>query len=238
MWTEMHALLDHGIEGATAADIRTLIVEANVLAKRTLENRIRVWRKLRERYLLDPSLPAFRYFLAAYYREHSASQQGLLGYLLFCFSDPLTRHLGVTWLAPRVARPGTALRIEELTVGFDALAKEIPSLAQWTPTTRLRVFQHYLGAVRDFGLAEGTLLKRSLKPHVGGHVLVYAIRLAELQGLRPFDALQSVWVRLLGLDLDATITRMYQLNAEALARFRMAGDVVELSLPAEQDAGR
>lgn len=230
MWSEMQTLLDHGIAGLEPGDIRRLVIDENILAKRTLVNRQKVWKKLTERYSLTPQEPRFRDFLAHYYREPSAGQRGLLGYLLLCANDRVVRRLGAEWLAPKLSRAGTPLRIEDLKSHFPALVREAPAIARWTPTTRLRVFQHYLGAVRDFGFAQGTLKKRTLRPHVGSRALVYAIQLAQMEGLAPLGVLESDWMRLLGIDLDTAITRMYQLNAEGLARFRMAGAVVELSL--------
>jgi hypothetical protein len=230
MWVEMQTLLAHGIAGKSKTELQSLVVEGNILAKRTRANRLEVWKKLSARYLLDPEHPAFRAFLENFYLETSTSQRGLLAYLLFAANDALVRRIGVEWLSPRFSKSGSVLKTEDLEAFVVRLGTEQPSVAQWSVTTRRRVLQHYLGAVRDFGLAQGKMQKRVLRPHVGSRPTVFAIRLAALQGLKPREVVQSEWFRLLGLDLNSTLTKLYQLNAEGLARFRVQGDVIELSL--------
>jgi hypothetical protein len=230
MWAEMQALLDHKIANLSTDAVRSLIVEENVLNKRTDVNRKKTLKKLTERYSLKRDNPVFAHFLTAYYTEVNSSQRALLGYLLLCANDLLVRRLSADWLAPRLARDGTALATDDLVKHVSDVGQKVPALARWTPVTRLHVCQHYLGSVRDFGLAEGRVVKRSQRPYAGSRVLVYALQLGRLQGLKPLDLLASDWMRVLGLDLDTAITRMYQLNAEGLAKFRMAGHVAELTL--------
>ena len=233
MWAEMQSLLDHGVAHLSADGIRCLIIEKNILNKRTVANRKEAWKKLKKRYSISEDNPAFTRFLSAYYAETSAYQRGLLVYLLLCTSYLTIRRLSRDWLAPRLAKSGIAMRTEDVEKYLIDLEKQVPELVEWTSMTRHHVCQHYLGAIRDFGLAEGRVVKRTTRPHVGSRVLVYAIQLAQLQGLKPLEVLQSDWICVLGLDLDTTITRMYQLNAEGLTKFRMSGNVAELSLRAE-----
>src|SRR5262249_29741128 len=147
--------------------------------------------------------------------------------LLLCANDDLVKRLGLDWLLPRLRRPGTPLNSEDVTAFLSDLARQLPEVTQWTDATRIRFVRHYLGAVRDYGLAEGMRQKRTTLVHAGSPVLIFALRLGMREGLKPLELLRSDWMRLLGIDFDSAITRMYQLNAEGLARFRMAGDVVD-----------
>ncbi len=237
MWTEMQALLEHGSCATTYEVWEKLVVEENILSKKTMANRKAVWKKLVKRYLLDIKLPVFASFCAEYYSERSVAQRGLLGYLLLCATDRLVRELSSEWLASRIMRSGTVLATEDLERHLTNLLARNVTIAEWSASTRLHICQHYLGAIRDFGLATGKALKRADKPIAGSNVLLFAVQLGRLEGLNPLDLLQSQWMRILGLDLDVAITRMYQLNADGLVRFRILADIAELTIVKEPNRG-
>lgn len=235
MWTEMQTLLHYNVTLLDQPALRKLVIHENILGKATFSNRQQVWAKMKRRYRLNQHDPVFHYFLESYSTDTSTSQRGLLGYLLLCASDALVQRISQDWLVPRLLRPGSLLRTEEVETYLITLSKERPAIAKWTTDTRLHISQHYLGAVRDFGLAEGKAIKRTLSPQVGSQVLVYAIKLGMLQELKPVEILQSVWFRLLGIELDEAISRMYQLNAEGLIKFRMVGNIAELALVVKEE---
>ena len=228
--TELRAVMECPVESASAGDIVAWIVEGNVAAKRTQSGRVEVLKKLRRRYGLDPASPRFAAFTSAWRAATDGAQQGLLAYLLYGTHDGFVRMASCEWLAPRLRQTAMLLPREEVDRYIDALAHREPDVEGWGPATRLSVAQHYLTAVRDYGLASGTVRKRSVKPLVGPVVTHYCATLALLEGLSPRDALTSDWFRMLGLDLPQVVDALYKMAGEGLGKFRVEGQVVELQL--------
>lgn len=235
MWSELQKVLAVSSADISSDEVERLIVEKNVLAKATLANRRKVARKLVQRYTLDASDPVFAAFRHEYDREPTASQRALLGYLMMTTNDALMRALGTQWLVPKLDSPGEELRYEDLEAGLDALAEDHPQVSDWADSTRTRVMQHYLGAIRDFGFAEGVQTKRVVRPRVGDRPIAFAAQLSLLEGLSGPDFAESDWFRLLGLGTGATVNRLLDLNATGLARVRIRGDVIDLQFSEEVD---
>lgn len=204
------------------------IVEDNILSKRTQSGRVEVAKKLQRRYLLDRDQAVFSDFCDAWRATHDDSQTALLACLLFGARGGFFRMSACRWLYPLLRRPGTALRTESFQRFVNTLGEEHPRVASWANSTKLSVSQHFLTAVRDFGLAKGKANKVSHRPSIGPIVAWYAARLAELQNLPPREALQSDWFVMLGLNLDESIHVLCDMTASGLGRFRAEGQVVEL----------
>lgn len=228
LWVELQNLLDHSLVGLSHADIRQLVLEKNVVTKRTLANCNKVWRKLVERYSMDPGDTGFVQFLQLYYRETSIHQRALLAYLLFNRNNDLARRISLDWLAPQLYRSGALLDRKKLRQYFDDLCDTNEDVAAWAETTKAGFLKQYLGAIRDFGLAEGRGKKIVTKPVVGSNVVLYALQLARMQGLPPREMLRCQWFQLLGVDMDWVISKLFNMNSEGLTKFRIQGDVVEL----------
>ena len=235
MWAEMETVMAVDIRRLGRDRLKAMVIDENVLAKATHSGRDQVWRKLSRRYVMDPESPLFQAFCRAYYAESSPGQRALLGYLLMSAHDYVVRRVSLTWLLPRLERAGRLLRAEELSEHLDALAGECPEWRTWAASSRVRWNAHYLGAVRDFGLATGKAVKRSTPPVVGNTVVAFAARLGQFEGLSPKAILTSDWFALLDLGLDQAVDKLLRLQAEGLARFRIQGDVVELALPFFQE---
>lgn len=228
MWVELQNLLEHGATDKSYDKMREAVVEGNVLAKRTTANRRQAWRKLVDRYCLRPDDVAFAKFLQVYYGETSVHQRALLAYLLFSWNNALARRISLEWLSPQLHTPGAVLDRARLREYFDLLCAAEKDLASWAEATKVGFLKQYLGAIRDFGLAEGKVTKRVLKPVVGSNVVLYALHLARIEGVAPRDMLKCEWFRLLGVDLDWVIEKLYSMNAEGVTKFRIQGDVVDL----------
>lgn len=233
LWVEMRTLADRDLSGITPSEAKRVIIEENVLAKATQSNRVKVANKLIGRYVLDCQSAIFNAFWHEYVRERNEAQRALLGYLLFCASDFLARQIGMEWLAPKLDSPGVVLTSDDLSAHLETLATEHDEIAAWSSTTRTRFVQHYLGAIRDFGLAEGKITKRVTRPHIGPGPMMLGVRYALMEKVSPGDALQSDWFRLFGLGLSSIIEKLYELNSLGIARFRVQGEVVELNLRGE-----
>ena len=96
--------------------------------------------------------------------------------------------------------------------------------------------QHYLGAIRDFGLAEGVQKKRVVRPRIGHRPIAFAARLSLLEGLSGPALVTADWFRMLGLGTGETVNRLLDLNAADLAQVRVRGDVIDIEFAEEVEA--
>lgn len=233
MWPELQKTIAAVSSAVSPDEVKTLIIDRNLLAKATASNRQKVARKLLQRYTLNATDPVFARFKHEYERESAESQRGLMGYLMMSSNDALMRHLSTEWLAPKLSRPGQELTYDDLETALDDLAEEAPQVNEWADSTRTRIMQHYLGAVRDFGLAEGVQTKRVVPARVGCRPIAFAARLSVLQGLSGQALVGSEWFRLFGFDTGEAVNRLLDLNTAGLAQVRVRGDVIDIEFAEE-----
>jgi len=60
-----------------------------------------------------------------------------------------------------------------------------PEVARWSHSTRVRLSQHALAAMRDFGLLQGKATKRIVEPIIPPSVAQHLIRLLKAEGIPP-----------------------------------------------------
>ncbi len=227
---ELRMIMDHHPEQATHQEICDWIVGQNILVKRTQAGRTKALSKLKRRYILDSDRHIFAGFCAAWRQSAESQQQGLLAYLLHGSQDGFLRLAATTWLGPYLSIEGQVLETADVERHIARMAEEDAQIAAWSAKTKLRVAQHLLTAIRDFGLARGRVKKVSVRPTIGPVVAWYAARLAMLQGLSPRDALTSDWFAMLGLELSGAVDALYRMAGKDLGRFRVEGQIVELVL--------
>jgi len=99
-------------------------------------------------------------------------------------------------------------------------------------TTTMRVAQHYLASLRDFGLAQGIQRKVTVRPALHASPVRLLVRALSLAGLSHSDVIRSPLFRLLALEPSDVIDALGELNGAGALHFRMQADVIELEVEA------
>jgi len=231
LYTEFRLLLDDLERPLRPEQCRELIVDKNCLARKSSSTRTKLWNELRTRYRLNSDDQLFNAFWAEWRRCQSDQERGLTASALFALNDRLVADLGREWLFPLLRRAPAELRVNEVR-GF-ILAKSRrghPEIQNWSDETTLAVAQKYCASLRDFGLATGTVHKKSVRPALYGapvRLLIHALRLADLSSL---EIVNTPIFRLLAIDSSEVIDALSELNRVSALRFRIQGDIVELDL--------
>lgn len=226
---ELETLLN-AAQGAISTDhLRRLILEANVAGKASAVSRQKLWWQLRERYLLDPAVPECAAFLAGMAATSSATDRGLLCLLMAARTDRLSREVTLVSVSPYLTR-------DNVPIPADRVQRELCAYLEghglaWSPDTTEHVRQHLLAALKDLGVLRGSRGKRTIRQHPGSQVTLLVSRFALLEGLTPWQALESRWFRLLGLDREEAVDLLYAAAREGALRFQMQAQVVELQIP-------
>jgi len=228
MYTDLRLLLDSADTSVPDGGYRALVLEENRLLRSSGSSRQKLWKELSARYRLIGTDPLFVAFQGEWSHCRSEAERALTAYMLLALNDRLVADLGMDWLFDRLRNAPLELRVEDV-LGFIARSvREHPEVGRWSETTTLRVAQHYLASLRDFGLARDTLRKVTVRPALYAGPVRLLIRALALAGVSDLNALRSPLFRLLALDTAEVIDALGELNGTGALRFRMQADVVEL----------
>ena len=230
LYTDLHVLLDATCEPLSSAGYRSLVVDDNCIARRSVAARRKIWKELKARYILDTEHRLFAAFLQEWRRCRSEPERGLTAYMLLALHDRLVADLGVGWLCPLLRRAPAELRVADVLGFVERAAENRPEVAAWSDHTRTAVAQKYAASVRDFGLARGTLRKVTVRPALHAAPVRLLVRALRLAGVGPLDLVRAPIFRLLALEGYEVVDALGELNGRDALRFRMQGDVVELDV--------
>lgn len=230
LYTDLHVLLDTTREPLSSAAYRSLVVNDNCVARKSVATRAKIWEELKKRYILDTGHPLFAAFLHEWRRCRSEPERGLTAYVLLALHDRLVADLGIQWLFPLLRRAPAELRVADVLGFLDGAARRRAEVAAWSDHTRTAVAQKYAASLRDFGLARGTVRKVTIRPALHGAPTRLLVRALRLAGVRPLDLLRAPIFRLLAIEEHEVIDALGELNRLDALRFRMQADVVELDV--------
>lgn len=230
LYTDLHVLLDTQCASSSSTEYRTLVIDENCLARKSVSARRKIWKELKPRYILDVAHPVFLAFLKEWRRCSSEPERGLTAYILLALNDRLVADLGVEWLFHRLRCAPAELRVTDVLGFIKAAAAAHSEVTAWSDTTTHRVCQHYCASIRDFGLAKGAVRKTTVRPALYGAPTRLLIRALRLVSTRDFEIVSSPLFKLLGLEVADVINAFGELNRQGALSFRMQGDVVELDI--------
>jgi hypothetical protein len=233
LYSELRLLIEGLARPLASPKYRCLVMEQNRLARASSSARLKLWEQLHARYRLDREDPAFAAFWVEWSRSRSEPERSLVAYVLFALNDRLVTDLGTEWLFPLLRRAPAEVRVENVQAFLRRAEARHPEVAAWSAATRLAWAQKYCASIRDFGLAEGVVRKRTVRPALYAapvRLLAWAVRLA---GASSLELVQSRIFRLLGIDSNEVIDALGELNRLGALHFRIQGDVIELALDEE-----
>lgn len=230
LYTDLSLLLE-GLETAhSASDYRSLVLTENRLSRSSNSARVKIWKELRSRYILDQDHALFAAFWSEWVRCASEPEHALTAYILFALNDRLVADIGVYWLYPYLHQSPSEIRVEDVESFIEKSAVEHPEIGTWSAETKLRIARHYMASIRDFGLAKGKLRKTTVRPALYPAPVRLIIRATRLAGFNPGEIISSNVFRLLALDGTAVIDALAELNRTGDLRFKIQADVVEIGL--------
>jgi hypothetical protein len=219
------------VPGFAPADFRNSVLKENSLTRGSHSARLKLFKELKGRYLLDDGSPLFAAFLGEWQTHSDSQERQLLAYTLFTLNDRTVYVTSRDWLFPRLQQASSELRIGDLMVFFQSIGrKDHPEVAEWTPITLTRVAQHYLASVRDFGLANGGIRKVAVRPSLRPAAFRLVVRALTLAGVPSAQIIQHEAFKILGIATTGVLDALAELNRHGALRFRMQADVIELSL--------
>jgi hypothetical protein len=231
LYTEFRLLLEAQGSALSSAEYRKRVIEDKCLARSSASARRKLWEELHSRYRLDAGDPLFMAFWNEWKRSGSETERSLTAYVLLAMNDRLVADLGTDWLFSLLRRAPATIRVDDVRMFLTRSAERHPEVLNWSEQTTRAVVQKYCASIRDFGLASGTINKKTVRPALYGapvRLLVSALRLV---GTPLMNLVQAPAFRLLGIDTSEVIDALGELNRQGALHFRIQGDVVEIELP-------
>lgn len=229
MLPELTVLLSTAPPSAPRDELRRLIVEENLLGKRTASNRGRADAYLSQLYGLDPAIPIYRLLRRLWDADPTA--RPALALLTSCARDPLLRAAAPGLLAIPV---GEAVDAARLTGALSTVA------SRFTPATLASTSRNVGATFTQSGYLRGKLHKVRVRASAAPVAAVMAAALGWMEGARGQFLLDSFWSRLLDRNPAEVLDLLLAAGRAGWLDIRSAAGVLEVRMdrlltPAEME---
>ena len=222
MIVELSELLALHPQGARLDTMKEEVVDFNVLHKPTANSRKLTYRHLVDLYSLDGDVCLFRNFIALWGQTSQESRPLLALQLAFC-RDALLR-VALPMLAE--SKPGEAYSKQHT---MELLEQYNPG--GYSPASLSSYAQNINGSLTQAGFLSGRRKKVRSQPHVAASNVAFALFIAHLHGEDGGIALNSRWLKLLGLKREEVLAQAHSAHSRGLIKFTNAGEVMEIRFP-------
>jgi len=200
-------------------DFNRLIVEENILGKRTTSNRWLTARHLADLYALDHGVTVFR--LLRFFWDTEPPSRPMLALLCAQARDALLRLSAKKVLE---TKPGETLTSDDFVNFFN---RELPG--RFSESMTLSLAQNVAASWAQAGFFKGKVNKVRIRPVVTPAVAAYALALGYLCGLHGQLLIESDWARLLDVQRDQVIRLAQEASKRGWLDFKGAGNVFEIN---------
>lgn len=219
MLSELESLLDNTPVDATAADLKSAIVDHNVLGKNTMSGRKRSHRYLRELYALDPNQLLFRALRDLW--DQDPARQPLLALLVALASDPLLR---ATSTAITGAPQGAVITPDDLTA-----AVQLTYPHAYSDSIAAKIGRNTASSWTQSGHLAGRTNKTRSRVDPTPPVVALALLIAHSEGLRGEMLFETTWCKVLDRPRDVLLDLARRASQRGLLEMKHGGGVTEIS---------
>lgn len=224
--------------GSTVAELRESALRGQAFPRASYENRQRIWDCIHHRYFA-PDIPWVSTSLAA------ATVQGVgspdfvsLAYLYFSLRDHLTFALVTEVLWERWRARSLAISVADVLKFLDGEAQNHPAIKKWSPSTRTKVAQSNLAALRDFGVLHGVYSKQIQLPTVSSETVFHLLCILLAEGRHGRAVVEAPDWRLFLWSEDDAAKALADLAQRRWIRFERGGRTVILELIRIPEVGK
>jgi hypothetical protein len=215
---------------STVADLRESSLRGQAFPRASFENRQRIWDCIHYRYFA-PNIPWVSNSLAAATLLGVGSPDFTsLAYLYFSLRDHLTFALVTEVLWERWRARSLAISVADVLEFLDGEAKNHPATKKWSPSTRTKVAQSTLSALRDFGVLNGIYSKQIQRPAVASETVFHLLCVLLAEGRHGRAVIEAPDWRLFLWSEDDAANALAELAQRRWIRFERGGRTVILEL--------
>lgn len=219
MLADLTTLLAAAPAEAKRENFNRLIVEENILGKRTTSNRWLTARHLADLYALDQGVTVFR--LLRFFWSADQQARPMLALLCAQARDALLRLSAKKVLE---TKPGETLTSEDFVNLFN---HELPG--RFSEAMTLSLAQNVAATWAQAGFFRGKINKVRTRPVVTPATAAYALALGYICGLHGQLLIESGWARLLDVPRDQMIRLAQEASKRGWLDFKGAGNIFEIN---------
>lgn len=211
-------------------EVRTLVIEDNILLKQTIQTRGTTWRVIHARYLSGKSLSDIHTLARLAVSQLPERDRYLILFYELCKSLPLVYDLTVDCLYTLYTDGRSSIGKADVLAWLDRASDDgHDEIGGWSPQTTGKVASNYLSIARDFGLLEGRQRKVLIRLYVPLPTFVYILyRLKDEK--QPTKAIvTSDDFKLFLMDQRDVYLLLDEATRAGYVTFQRAGDVYDLT---------
>lgn len=195
---ETERILETYIDTESYSAVETAVLEDNLLRKSSDSYRKNILQEIARRYDLDKDGYTETPLVRVFKRPVSESIQEWILYYEFS-QEPLVTLLTTEFLYPSFHSGALTLQKGDVVEFINDSEDEFPAISSWSENTRLRVAEHYLAAMKNFGLLEGSKEKEFKYVYPPDELILYVLYTLFEQDVTTADAVveHSDWKLLL-----------------------------------------
>lgn len=218
-------------EGVPRDEVKNRCYDGDLLRQRTVKTRSRIWASLQHRYFAHGVDWAIDSIIEAKRNERNAFLDLL--YLHYCLRDKLAFDVvtGLIWSEGRA--DGGVVTTSDVRHLLDEASADQSHIARWSESTRAKLANSVLTALRDFGLLEGKTRKQVVRRSMSNFAAEHLVRLLVSEGERGRSIISDpTWQLFLMTEREVSV-KLASLASDSRLRFEKTGTTVVLETPAE-----
>lgn len=224
-------------KGLTVAQLRENALRGQFFPRASYENRQRIWDSIHHRYFAPgiDSIPAALAEATAFGANSPAFVS--LAYLHFSLRDHFTFDLVTRLFWDRWRARSLNISVGDVVEFLEVRAAEHPVVKKWSPSTRTKLAQSILAALRDFGVLRGATNKQLQRPAVSPETVFQLLCVLLAEGHHGRAVVEALDWRLFLWSEDDAAKAFADLAQRRWIRFERGGRTVILELIRTSEVG-
>jgi len=224
---ETKIILSELAKGIGMKELERNVFVDNILDKVTLSSRKKTYSAIKLRFLLNPELD--RVILIKLINSHlNDSIKDLILYYYLSKAEVIAYDLTTQFLYEQNQNGNLGVSKDDTLAFFESQREKHPEIDTWTPTTRLRIVEHYLAIMKDFKILKGSRKKLFDVPFIPLEVVLFVIYSLLDAGLNAKQILNSHDFKLFFFSKSDIIKYLDEATRKALIKFKYTGEIYEL----------
>jgi hypothetical protein len=214
--------------GFTLVELRERALRGQMFPRATSENRQRIWDNIHYRYFA-PGIDWISASLGAATAAGVNSPDFVsLAYLYFALRDCLTFELVTRAIWERWCSRSLAVSVADIFEFLERESDRHPAVKKWRPSTRTKLAQSILAALRDFGVLRGIHAKQIQCPVVSPETIFHLLCVLLAEGHYGRAVIEAPDWRLFLWSEEDTAKALADLAQRRWIRFERGGRTVIL----------
>jgi len=217
-------------DGHSLDEVKAKCVAGILLSQRAEQSRKRIWVSLNHRYFSHGNSWVREDIVEAYKQGDSFID---LLYIHFALRDLLTFDFVTKVLFEQRNKTQHPIDKSDVRDLLDSKSLDQPHIANWSESSRDKLSNSTLTALRDFGILTGKNKKRLVHRTVSSFAAEHLLRVLTWEGERGRNVISDPTWKLFLMDENSVASTLARLAQHGRIRFEKAGSTVVLETPSE-----